>query len=531
MANWIYNKVGETFEEVIAALCGYSVEELTADESKVCVQKFAVAEAIAEFLLKTAKKHQKVFLIGDYDADGVTSSIIMSLIFDALNIPYRVHIPRRMSEGYGVSEKILATLQDDEEIIMTVDNGIAARKVFKEHTAGREVIIIDHHLAPEDGLLPEVRTIFDPEVNSEGNSFVHYCGAGLCYKIAQELLKKKELSVLTFEKITALAAIGTVADVMPLIEENRIIVKNGLKLLPKWTFLANEISFPAELHSSDIGFKIGPCFNATGRLFDDGGQKVYQILYRSLTSGRNGIGNLVKTNETRKLMQERLIQEMNTYYEASPSMYPNFLYVPKCPEGLVGILAGRLAEKTGKASFILTETEEGLLKGSARTDGELDIKQFMDKYKDFFVKYGGHKGAGGFSMTKESYDAMVKECQKSTHKTKEVAYKYQLEVQAQEIPELLKRQEALEPFGEGMPKPIIRTLIFVDSFMYMKEKRMVKLIESTSKGEVDVLGFDHGSWFSANHEPKVVEVIGTMSYNYFAGKKIPQIEALDMKIF
>ena len=528
MAEWIYKKMGETIEDVVIALSGYSKKDLTTDSMP---QKFVAAQRIAEFLINAAKKHQKVFLIGDYDADGVTSSIIMSLIFDALKIPYRVHIPRRITEGYGVSEKILETLQEDEEIIMTVDNGITARKVFEKHSAGRDVIIIDHHLAPEDGLLPEALILFDPEVFSEGSYFTHYCGAGLCYKIAWELLKMGYLHALDFEKITALAAIGTVADVMPLVEENRTIVREGLKLLPKWKALANEIGFPAELHSSDIGFKIGPCFNATGRLFDDGGQKAYQILYRSLTSGRNGIGRLVETNETRKLVQERLIQEMDAYYEASPSMYPNFLYVPKCPEGLVGILAGRLAEKTGKASFVLTETEDGVLKGSARTDGELNIKRFLDDHKNLFLKYGGHEGAGGFSMTKESYDAMVKKCQKSKHKTKDVVYEYHLNVPIKDIPALLERQEALEPFGEGMPKPIVCTLVTISSFRYMKENQMIKLVEYTPNGEVDILGFNHGTWFKENHEPKMVEVIGTMSYNYFAGKKIPQIEALDIKVF
>lgn len=526
MAKWIYKNVGSSIETIISKLSGLSEKEVSSMEYSEPV-RFPTAGKIAKYLENLSGKDEKIFLVGDYDADGVTSSIILSLIFDELNIPYRVHIPRRMSEGYGISDKILLTAT--ENVIMTVDNGIAAYSIFEalRKRDEKDVIIIDHHLASEATPLPRVKFIFDPEVNPEDNAFTHYCGAGLAYKVAEELFLDGFLKDSTLEKIIVLAMIGTVADVMPLVDENRDLVRLGLQLLPKWSSLLAKITLPPEIHSSDIGFKIGPCINATGRLFDDGGQKAYEILYRSLTSGRNGIGRLVATNEARKAKQDLLIEQMKSLYNEMDEMYPNFLVVPECPEGLVGILAGRLAEDTGKASFILTEMENGCLKGSARTDGNLNIKQFMDEHKNLFLKYGGHKGAGGFSMTKEAFREMVHICQQSNHKTKEKVYEYQMEVDASEIPALLEKQEKLEPFGEGFPKPVIRTLIDVKYIDYMKDGKMVKL----TSNDVCVLGFSHGKWYSENKEPRLVEVLGTMSYNYFAGKKIPQMEALDMRIF
>lgn len=529
MANWIYKDLGEDISEIISELSCHAVLNAEDIKSQIIPKAKEVAAVLCSIATTGGKK---IFLVGDYDADGITASLIMSLIFDEMQIPYRVHIPRRFSEGYGISDKILSYMED-EDVVMTVDNGIGAKDVLANLKKETDVIIIDHHQAPDDGRLPDATILFNPEVE-KNIDFIHYCGAGLCYKIAEVLQGCGHISSDTFEKITMLACIGTVADIMPLVEENRLIVKNGLKLMQskKWEALTGKLDLPPVLHSSDIGFKIGPVFNATGRLFDDGGQKVYTTLYRTLTSNRNGVSRLVDNNDTRKKMQETLAEKMDEIYNAQKEMYPNFILIPRCPEGLVGILAGKLAEKTQKASFVVTETSEGVYKGSARADSEMNIKQFMDENKEFFIKYGGHKGAGGFSMTKESFNKMVKKCQMSTHKSKEIAYEYHLDVFPEDIPELLNKQEKLEPFGEGMPKPVIRTLIEVKNFQYMKDGKMVKFQTRLSNGKfLDVLGFDHGKWFKDNHEPRIIEVIGTLAYNYFAGKTIPQIEAVDMKLF
>lgn len=507
------NEAAKSLKAVIEELSGYSVDALHNPPSRTIAGMFELA-----LLFLDLKEGKKIFVVGDYDADGITSSTILSLIMDEMGIPYEVYIPRRMSDGYGFSEHIY--VPDDCNVLITVDNGIAAAEPLRKiRESGRMVIVLDHH--QQAGDLPEADILIDPEV-TKVDEFTHYCGAGLSFKLAEMLFSMDAISKETFEWCTVLGAIGTVADVMPLVDENRKLVREGLALFPKWKALS-ELKLPPKCIAKDIGFKVGPMLNAMGRISDAGGQEAYQMIYASITKG-TPIKKLIDTNERRKLLQKAVLSKV--YEKIEPEMSPIIVLEESCPEGLVGPVAGKLAEKYRVPAFVFTKTRDGIVKGSARTYEDFDVKAFMDEHADLFLKYGGHVGAGGMSMTEESFEKL-KKCTKPVKK--EVFIFYDLGVEERYIPQVAKALSAYEPLGEGVPAPIFRTTIeaLPDEGSHYKEMGSGTVKMKASGYEV--IGFDLLAKYKKLGCPKKFEALGTIGRNYYKGKMIIQFELLDIK--
>ncbi len=529
---WKKSSAGQnTLKDVIESLSGYSIAQLKSSP----VHEISGMEELALEFTGFAGTGKTIFIIGDYDVDGITASLILSLIYEDINLIYRTYIPRRMTDGYGVNKRIVDVVKmDAADVIVTVDNGIAARDVLNEAKRdGMAVYVIDHHEAPEDGYLPDADILIDPEaIPDESDAFTHYCAAGLCYKLAEKLYEMKQIRKETMDQITILAMLGTVADVMPLVDENRTIVRNGLKLLNSggWGQLSLGLNLSDHTTAKDIAFKAAPVINASGRLYDDGGQKTYQILKDSLQTGDGAIHLLVNTNEKRKEMQKDIYKQVKAeYQEHDTEMYPVIMQTC-CPQGLLGIMAGKLAEETGKPAFILTETEDGLLKGSARGSGDFHVKKWLDAHKEFFTAYGGHAGAAGMSMKGTDLKKLQKICLEDGKRYEETEKPllYDLEVTEKDLPRILPILDSLEPFGEGCPRPVLKLKIE----LVCKSGAFYKTIGGDSirmnGNGFSAVGFGLYEKYKAMKHPLVIEAVGTVNNNYYKGRNM-QFELIDFK--
>lgn len=421
---------------------------------------------MAQFIMKGITDGRPFTIIGDYDADGVCSTYELYLLLKELGAAdITIRLPRRFSEGYGLNESIIDEIE--EGILLTVDNGIAAcEAIEKAKKKGLLVGIIDHHLnrRKEDGTIlnPPADIIVDPNADGLGGDFNGYCAAGLVYKLAQHMgIQSKSL-----EYILSYAAIATVADVMDLVKDNRKIVMEGLSILNDFRKCPMALSvlmremYCKTLTAKDIGFMIGPVINASGRLLDDGARKVLEYFM-----SKEDFPSLVeKAKELKEINQERkeLIQEetkrIQEYITDNCIFYerPMIIQMDDLHEGVLGIIAGRLAEEWKTPTFVLTKNETGEFKGSGRSYGSIDLKDLMDHCQESLLSYGGHKAAGGIKIADEACLNQFKEMSARYLEGKDLdedeVYVYDLELTSEDdIDAVLEELKKFEPFGQGNP--------------------------------------------------------------------------------
>ncbi len=474
---------------------------------------------------------------------GITASAIMAIGLNHIGIKPKVRLPRRISEGFGLSEKIVDEI--DEGIVITVDNGIAAvDPIQKAKDKGLTVIVTDHHLPNADGVLPNADYIINPHLPGTAD-FAEYCGAGIAYKLCCEFVKDERIRAI----MSGYAAIGTIADVTPILHDNRNIVNEGLKnLLNRETrttgmgALLNSCYLNDHISPTDVGFRIGPALNAPGRLYDDGAMIALKtIVYNgNYGNARKLADNLVNINETRKELAADTMEE--AYYNISTNCLhgDSFLsvYLPGTPEGLTGIIAGRLAENMQSPCIVFTDSQEkGVLKGSGRSYGGIDLKGLLDENQDLLLKYGGHTGAAGVSISKENLNELRSKLIESVDALPEIEIDdtvyYDLEIDASEVPKMIAEQKKYEPFGHGNPKPIFKIKNFEltsprhSGFYTLKgaDKNTI-----TMHGQhAQATGFGLASEYLDLNKPMCLDFIGTIGENHFRGNITPEVELAAMK--
>lgn len=503
----------------------------------------------AVFVTKSCvAKNMPIRIVGDYDVDGVTSSSILALgLEEYTGVRPEVIIPKRFSEGYGINMSIIDRI--DSGLIITVDNGITAvEQIQAAKDKGLVVIIIDHHIIRDDGKIPNADAILDPHA-IQGSEYEEYCGAGLAYRFIMELYPDTKLE----QKLIALAGIGTIADVMTLQGDNRRLVLRSLEAVRSGTVTyglkalidAAGIEFATE---SDYGFKIGPCINASGRLYDDGGYKAYKLLssdpdqksYDFLEVENRILAetqSLIDINKERKMIVYDSMELAEKKLSDKEVKKPIILYDNSFSEGIVGIIAGKLAERYQMPALVFTDSHKnGIVKGSGRSGGNIHLKELLDQVSDLFVKYGGHAGAAGMSLEKEKLPVLqerLSDLLKNVPTPKTDTIYYDLDLKEQEIPVIFKELEKYVPYGEGNPKVRFRLNDFIASpiggtyYTVMGElKNHIKIFGQN----LSILGFDFVSRYLADEMPMSIDLIGELSVNYFNGKKLYQIEMIDYKI-
>ena len=512
-----------TIKQVVERNTNMSVSELL--KSSQVPYLYGLKEAAA-FI----RQYEDFKIVSDYDVDGVMSTLIMTLLLKKLNKKFSLIIPRRFTDGYGISPNILKRI--DSGAIITVDNGIAAVEVIAEAKNTHPVFVIDHHLKRDDGIIPDCG-ILDPHIENK-SEFKDYCGAGLAYRLASELTSDEDL----LDICCIFASIATVADIVPLIGDNRRIVTKGLQLINEGKgtiglqMLLQELGIEY-VQESDYGYKLGPVINASGRLKDNGPEDVCRVLYfnkdnptaQELNSLRTNILELIERNESRKKI------EKEEFLLIDPKESPDRIivsYHPNLHEGILGILAGKLVEKYSIPAIVLTNTKSGLLKGSGRSTDEIHLKELLDSVSKYLEKYGGHKGAAGLSLKKSNLENFQKALYDKLPDKKPVTdLFYDLEITPKEIPIALEELEKYRPFGEGNPEPVFLIKEIHAEVTKNSTYRLMgaehQHIKIKSQG-TSFLMFNMEERYRKDGYPISITGIGTISANYFMGKKQPQVE-------
>ncbi len=508
----------KSVQSVVLRNTGQTVKQL--DEPLKDGYIFNLKESVSYF--KKICKGEVVTIVGDYDADGITAAAILKLALKAYGIDPVVRLPRRFSEGYGLSEKIIDEI--DSGVIITVDNGIAAiDAILKAKRKGIKVIVLDHHLTKKDEnekpILPVADIICDPAAENRSD-FHHYCGAGIAYRFAKELIPKKER---VLNNLLVLASIGTVADVMPLVGENRYIVREGLRLVntKRGGFGVQSILKSLEIDKgvteSTYGFKIGPIINASERMNDGGAEKVLDVLAADDKDFKVPfkVGNLVAKNDERKELTSKI---MNSIESKIGDERPIIIYDPEISEGLIGLIAGRIAEDRQCPVIIFTDIHgsEGLIKGSGRSGGVAHLANALKNIQHLIVGWGGHEGAAGLSIKLEDLETFKTAFANEIGELPAMSEKvhYDLELDAVDFASTMEELDRFAPYGAGNPPIVFRIKLDTELMTYMgaSEDHI-----SIKKSKCDVLGFNLGDKFKSLGKPKKIAAIGTFDTSHFRG--------------
>ena len=435
----------------------------------------------AEIILDKIKEGKRIRIIGDYDVDGICASYILLAGIRGLSGNVDTVIPHRMKDGYGLNEGLVRDAgEDGVDTIVTCDNGIAAAEQIQlAKEMGMTVVVTDHHEVPfeekEAGriyLLPGADAVVDPKQTQCLYPFSQICGAVVAAKLVESMLKLSGIKDAEPEKYQALMeemlvfeALATVCDVMELKDENRIIVKHGLALMAKTNnlglkalLMVNGIE-DKELSPYHAGFIIGPCMNATGRL-DTAKRALALFEEKDWKNAVTIAGDLKNLNDSRKQMTEDGVKEAIAQVEEKGIGNDRVLvvYLPDCHESLAGIIAGKIREKYGKPTFVLTRGEEGV-KGSGRSIETYNMYEEMTACKEIFTRYGGHKMAAGLSLPGEelveTFRKMLNEnCTLTEEDFEEIVHIDVPMPLAYADKKFIKELSLLEPFGVGNPKPL-----------------------------------------------------------------------------
>lgn len=484
---------------------------------------------------------KKIRIVGDYDIDGVCSTYLLYQGLTRCGARVDYQIPERMKDGYGINESIIQKAKgDDVDTIITCDNGIAAsQQIQLAIELGMTVIITDHHEVPVlDGaeILPPAQAIVNPKQKDCTYPFEGICGGVVAYKLVQALYESYGISKMEWLGMLEFAAIATVGDVMMLQGENRIIVKWGLKQFPKTKSVGLRKLVEAcnleidQLTGYHIGFVIGPCLNASGRL-KTAKLALELLLCQEETRAMDLAMQLKELNEERKELTkvgvDEAIEMVETKYEQDDVLV---VYLPDCHESLAGIIAGRIRERFHKPSFVVTNSE-GKAKGSGRSIPAYHMYQGLCGVSDLLLKFGGHPMAAGFSLEMDQVDAfreMLNE--KSTLKPEEFIEKIWIDVPMpiNYISESLVTELAvLEPFGQGNEKPQFaqKDLTIRNCRVLGKNRNVVKLSLVTKEGfAMDGILFTDGDLFLEElGTSKQIDIIYYPDINEYNGNKSLQV--------
>ena len=430
-----------------------------------------------DILKEKIEEGKKIRVIGDYDIDGVNATYILQQGLAGLGADVDTDIPDRIKDGYGLNQMLIdRALEDDVDTIITCDNGIAAMSEIaygKEN--GMTIVVTDHHEVPyleENGekkyLLPPADAVVDPHRADCEYPFKGLCGAAVAYKLVEVLYRvsgKSEQEVEHLqERLMENVAIATIGDVMDLVGENRVFVKKGLELLKTTkneglhALMQCTGVDTANLNTYHIGFVIGPCINAGGRL--DTAKRALELLNAS--NRREAVtlaADLKELNDSRKEMTEEGVEEAVRQIESSAWKDDQVLvvYLPECHESIAGIIAGRIKERYYRPTFVLTKGETGV-KGSGRSIEAYDMFAEMSRCRELFTKFGGHKLAAGLSLEEEKVEVFRKRINELADLTEEdLQMKVSIDMR---LPfpyineELIHELKILEPFGKGNGKPL-----------------------------------------------------------------------------
>lgn len=500
-------------------------------------------------ILREKKEQLKpIRIVGDYDIDGVCSTYLLYQALSQVGAVVDYEIPDRLKDGYGINESIIrAAAADGIDTILTCDNGIAAVEQIKlAKELGLTVLITDHHdIMKENGreILPPADAVVNPKQEECQYPFPDICGGMVAYKLVQALYEAFHVPMEKWLEMVEFAAIATVGDVMKLQDENRIIVKEGLNRIGKTKNLGllklierNDLD-KDQISAYQIGFVIGPCLNAGGRL-QTAKLALSLLLSREEEEADQMALELKALNDQRKDMTKQgtseAVEQVEALYREDKVLV---VYLPECHESLAGIIAGRLREYFQKPAFVLTDGEESV-KGSGRSIETYHMFDALVEVKELLLKFGGHPMAAGLSLPKENVDKFRKCLNEQARLTYEDFIRkvwIDVPMPLEYINEpLIEELELLEPFGQGNEKPLFaqKGLNIRSVRVLGKNRNAVKFSLATDQGTpMDAMMFADGdSFLEELGDSRVLDVIYYPAVNEYNGNKNLQIVIRNYKI-
>jgi len=501
---------------------------------------------VVERLSKAKEKKEKILIYGDYDVDGITSTVLLQDVLEKFGLEVVVFLPNRLKDGYGVNAKYLQEFKDQGvSILITVDNGIAAvNEVKKANELGLTVIVTDHHLPQEE--LPNA-LILNPLQEDCEYVDKYLCGVGIVYKLLVAMAKTyPEIYDDNFVKWKLdIVALGTVVDCAKLLGENRIITTYGLKVLHKTknlglkylkTFLK---SAEEEPKSEDLGFKIGPRLNAAGRIGE--AKRAYEALHeKDEKTVINIVAELQELNTTRQEMVSEMMLEAYSMIDISKKYI--FLKKDDWHAGIVGLLAGNLSREFSKPAFIMCKTDEGIV-GSVRSpEMNLNVMNAINAQKDLLARYGGHKSAAGYTVDIKNYENLEKGLdkyfsEKVTEDDLQVVLKIDCVLLSSQISkDLISNIQKLAPFGVANEEPVfVLENVKIENFNLVGlKKNHARFNLSSDNYRFKGIAFNFGKYFDKLHlvkqENRFVRIAFSPRVNRWQGRESIDLHIMDIEI-
>lgn len=498
-------------------------------------------EKTVKILKEKTESGKRIRVVGDYDIDGVCSTYILLTALKETGAFGDYRIPDRIKDGYGINEAIIQqAFEDGVDTILTCDNGIAAvEQIRMAKELGMTVIITDHHDIQKDGMgndiLPAADAVVNPKRSDSRYPYPEICGGMVAYKLMRALYEAFGIPLKKWEEMLEFAAIATVGDVMKLQDENRIVVKEGLKRIGQTRNLGllsliekNNLN-PKTLTAYHIGFVIGPCLNAGGRL-QTAKTALKLLMAEDPVTADHLAGELKDLNEQRKDMTlkgtEEAIAQVEECFQDDRVLV---VFLPDCHESLAGIVAGRLREKFQKPSFVLTRSEEGV-KGSGRSIEAYHMFEGLVEVKDLLTKFGGHPMAAGLSLPEEHVEEFRRRLNENARLTEEDFIRkvwIDVPMPLEYINEsLIQELERLEPFGNGNEKPQFaqKDLSVRNVRVLGKNRNAVRLSLVTPSGfAMDGMFFGEGARFAEELAGKhSIDIVYYPTVNEYNGNRTLQ---------
>ena len=490
-------------------------------------------------IVKAIENKEKTMIYGDYDVDGITSITVLSRFFKERGLEVGAYIPNRLDEGYGLNKEAIKQIADEGyKLIITVDCGISGtEEVAYAYELGMEVIITDHHEPLDE--LPNALAIIDCKRKDNKYPFNSLAGVGVAFKLIQALGIELKLDEKEYLKFLDIVCIGTISDIVPLVDENRVIAKLGLKLVeqtrsPGVRALLNAAAYK-EVNSNTVSFGIAPRINACGRMGHER-DALDLFLTENIVEANKITEKLNEYNKKRQDIEKKIFEEAIDKIEKENLKENNALVVgaEDWHHGVIGIVASKITELYFKPSLLICfEGEDG--KGSGRSIPGFDLHAALCSSSKYLEKYGGHEMAVGLSLKKDKFDDFKKvfeEIAKEAN-TEEIVpvIKIDKEINLKDITlESVKSLKLLEPFGESNKTPIfIYKNLRIDSIRALSEGKHLKLTLKDGNTIINAIGFNMGKCSEEYLIGDRVDVIGVLETNVFNGVESVQINMKDIR--
>ena len=500
--------------------------------------------------IRTAKK---IRVIGDYDIDGVSATYILLKGIKRCGGDADMAIPDRERDGYGINVHLIDQAAEDQvDTILTCDNGISASEAVRHGKAlGMTMIVTDHHDVPytegTDGrreVIPEADAVVNPKQAACPYPYKGLCGAVVAWKLIQGLYEAMGVPVREADVFYENAAFATIGDVMDLTDENRTIVRRGLKALKQTqnpgmrALILQSGLADRDLTAYHVGFVLGPCINASGRL--DTAERSLRLLLAEGEGEAAGIASeLIALNESRKDLTRRNVEKAEEIVEKEGLLSKRVLsvYLPDCHESLAGIIAGRLREKYHRPTYVMTKGED-CIKGSGRSIEEYSMYEELTKVSDLLLKFGGHPMAAGFSLEEKNMDAFMRRLEGGCTLTEEdlrEKIRFDMVLPFAYVSErLVEEISLLEPFGKGNPKPLfaLSKVRVLEKALIGKNRNVLRLSLSEGGKTFPAICFsDPENRFARlnEKEPQEISILYYPQINEYRGNRSVQLVVEDFR--